>query len=254
MHLAVFDALSPAAPRIRSALISLPASIRGFAGQLPASDVCIVAMPQLSPTMTHGNVRKWAKGEGEPLEQYELLFDLDTDSLTEDAYKVGDFEGKFLAMGTSCQVQPLPCVWSKRIVPSVHSCMPTIGIGEASLWASVTSTASLHLALLQGASSIAPPASVMNAGTTTMQIECIEEGFLAKILVPEGSDQVPVGTPIALMCEDEAEIKSVAEHKISKDVNQYAEGGNKPGYKFMTWQSYLRERKPDSKGGEGCIV
>eukprot|EP00891_Asterochloris_glomerata_P002011 jgi/Astpho2/2011/gw1.00038.419.1_t len=85
-------------------------------------------MPQLSPTMTHGIVRMWAKGEGEPLEQYELLFDLDTDSLTEDAYK------------------------------------------------------------------------------------CIEEGFLAKILVPEGSDQVPVGTPIALMCEDEAEIKSVAEH------------------------------------------
>lgn len=183
VHLAEFDALSPAASKIRSALSSLLSNSRGFAGQLPASDVCIVAMPQLSPTMTHGIVRMWAKGEGEPLEQYELLFDLDTDSLTEDAYKVGDFEG-----------------------------------------------------------------------TTTMQIECIEEGFLAKILVPEGSDQVPVGTPIALMCEDEAEIKSVAEHKIGKDINQYAEGGNKPGYKFMTWQSYLRERKPDSKGGEGCIA
>ena len=50
--------------------------------------------------MTHGNVRKWAKGEGEPLEQYELLFDLDTDSLTEDAYKVGDFEGELLVMST----------------------------------------------------------------------------------------------------------------------------------------------------------
>ena len=100
MHLAVCDVLSPAAPTIRSALSPLPASSRGFAGQLPASDVCIVAMPQLSPSMTHGNVRKWAKGEGEPLEQYELLFDLDTDSLTEDAYKVGDFEGELLVMST----------------------------------------------------------------------------------------------------------------------------------------------------------
>ena len=108
MHLAVCDAPSPAAPKIRSALVFLPASIRGFAGQLLASDVCIVAMPQLSPSMTHGNVRKWAKGEGEPLEQYDLLFDLDTDSLTEDAYKVGDFEGKLLAMGTRCQFSCCP--------------------------------------------------------------------------------------------------------------------------------------------------
>ena len=107
VHLAEFDALSPAAPKIRSALSSLLSNSRGFAGQLPASDVCIVAMPQLSPTMTHGIVRMWAKGEGEPLEQYELLFDLDTDSLTEDAYKVGDFEGEVLAMSPWCQVQLL---------------------------------------------------------------------------------------------------------------------------------------------------
>ena len=84
--------------------------------------------------MTHGNVRKWAKREGEPLEQYELLFDLDTDSLTEDAYKVGDFEGRLLAMGSRCQVQLLPCVWQKQTVLMAPSCM-LMGTSESFLWA-----------------------------------------------------------------------------------------------------------------------
>ncbi|KAG8380589.1 hypothetical protein BUALT_Bualt06G0031200 [Buddleja alternifolia] len=36
----------------------------------------------------------------------------------------------------------------------------------------------------------------------TLEFECLEEGFLAKILVPEGSKDVPVGQPIAVtvMC------------------------------------------------------
>lgn len=159
VHLAEFDALSPAASKIRSALSSLLSNSRGFAGQLPASDVCIVAMPQLSPTMTHGIVRMWAKGEGEPLEQYELLFDLDTDSLTEDAYKVGDFEGEVLAMSPWCQVQLLPCVWQKGTLLPVHSYMPIMGTSKTfSLgigWC-MPSAASLHSALLQRGSSIAP--------------------------------------------------------------------------------------------------
>ena len=134
VHLAVYDALSPVAPNLRSALPSLPTSSRGVAGQLPASYVCVVAMPQLSTTMTHGIVRKWAKGEGEPLEQYDLLFDLDTDSLTEDAYKVGDFEGRLLAMGAWCQSQLLPCAWRERTLLPVHTCMPIVGTSKSLSW------------------------------------------------------------------------------------------------------------------------
>ncbi|XP_022742043.1 dihydrolipoyllysine-residue acetyltransferase component 1 of pyruvate dehydrogenase complex, mitochondrial isoform X1 [Durio zibethinus] len=43
----------------------------------------------------------------------------------------------------------------------------------------------------------------------TLEFECLEEGFLAKILVPEGSKDVPVGQPIAVMVEDEANIQKI---------------------------------------------
>ncbi|XVE75501.1 hypothetical protein DITRI_Ditri12bG0098500 [Diplodiscus trichospermus] len=43
----------------------------------------------------------------------------------------------------------------------------------------------------------------------TLEFECLEEGFLAKILVPEGSKDVPVGQPIAVMVEDEENIQKI---------------------------------------------
>lgn len=43
----------------------------------------------------------------------------------------------------------------------------------------------------------------------TLEFESLEEGFLARILVPEGSKDVPVGQPIAITVEDEADIQNV---------------------------------------------
>ncbi|KAH6804075.1 Dihydrolipoamide acetyltransferase [Perilla frutescens var. frutescens] len=43
----------------------------------------------------------------------------------------------------------------------------------------------------------------------TLEFECLEEGFLAKILVPEGSKDVPVGQPIAITVEDPDDIANV---------------------------------------------
>ena len=50
-------------------------------------------MPMLSPTMTKGSLLQWLKQAGDHLEPYDLVFELETESLTEDAYKVGDFAG-----------------------------------------------------------------------------------------------------------------------------------------------------------------
>src|SRR5271168_5149749 len=36
----------------------------------------------------------------------------------------------------------------------------------------------------------------------TMEVEAIDEGFLSKILVPEGADNVAVNTPIAVITAD----------------------------------------------------
>lgn len=43
----------------------------------------------------------------------------------------------------------------------------------------------------------------------TLEFECLEEGFLAKILVPDGSKDVPVGKPIAITVEQLDDIKNI---------------------------------------------
>ena len=43
----------------------------------------------------------------------------------------------------------------------------------------------------------------------TMEFEAVDEGTLARILVPEGTDGVKVGTPIALIAEEDEDAQSV---------------------------------------------
>ncbi|CAK9210731.1 unnamed protein product [Sphagnum troendelagicum] len=49
----------------------------------------------------------------------------------------------------------------------------------------------------------------------TLEMESMEEGFLAKILVPDGAKDIPVGEAICLMVESEDEIKSIGDYKPS---------------------------------------
>ncbi|KAK6933486.1 Biotin/lipoyl attachment [Dillenia turbinata] len=49
----------------------------------------------------------------------------------------------------------------------------------------------------------------------TLEFECLEEGFLARILAPEGSKDVPVGQPIAITVEDPNDIEKVRAANIS---------------------------------------
>ena len=80
-----------------------------------------------------------------------------------------------------------------------------------------------------------------------MQIECVEDAFLAKQLIPAGVLSLPVGTPIGLLCEDEQDIAQVAQHKLPHDLNEYSTG-DKYSYRFATWQSYLKDRKVEPTG------
>ncbi|KAK7279527.1 hypothetical protein RJT34_24580 [Clitoria ternatea] len=72
----------------------------------------------------------------------------------------------------------------------------------------------------------------------TLEFECLEEGFLAKILVPEGSKDVPVGQAIAITVEDENDIQNVPTslRGESKDDEK------KPRHQDVTDE----ERKPES--------
>lgn len=61
--------------------------------QLQNNKVIVLTMPMLSPSMTEGSLSAWAKHPGDMLEPYDLVYELETETLTEEAYRVGDFAG-----------------------------------------------------------------------------------------------------------------------------------------------------------------
>src|SRR5882672_10246500 len=44
----------------------------------------------------------------------------------------------------------------------------------------------------------------------TMEVEAVDEGVLAKIVIPEGTDHVAVNTPIALIAENGEDVSTAA--------------------------------------------
>lgn len=53
----------------------------------------VIPLPQLSPNMSNGVIRKWLKRPGDKIATYDVVLEVDTDNLSEDAYKVGDLAG-----------------------------------------------------------------------------------------------------------------------------------------------------------------
>ncbi len=47
----------------------------------------------------------------------------------------------------------------------------------------------------------------------TIEWESVEEGFLAKVLLPDGAKDVPVGQVVAVLCEEEADVAAFASYK-----------------------------------------
>lgn len=81
-----------------------------------------------------------------------------------------------------------------------------------------------------------------------MQIEVVEDAYLAKQLLPVSSKMLGCGTPIGLLCEDEADIEHVAKHKLPDGFNEYSQ--ESAGlYRIASWQSYLKERAVKPSGG-----
>lgn len=97
----------------------------------------------------------------------------------------------------------------------------------------------IHIALL---------ASQLAAGRVAMEIELVEDAYLARQLLPVSSKMLPVGTPIGLLCENESDTKEVAQHKLPADFNEYS-NEYVGQYRIASWQSYLKERKVEPSSG-----
>ena len=46
----------------------------------------------------------------------------------------------------------------------------------------------------------------METDKATIEWESVEEGYLAKILAPAGTKDIPVGTPVAIMVDEEEDV------------------------------------------------
>jgi len=62
----------------------------------------------------------------------------------------------------------------------------------------------------------------------TMEFEAVDEGTIAKILVPEGSDNVKVGTPIAMLAGEGEDASAVEAPKAAPPVEAPAEQKTEP--------------------------
>src|SRR3954468_22119228 len=58
----------------------------------------------------------------------------------------------------------------------------------------------------------------------TMEVEAVDEGVLARIVIPEGTDHVAVNTPIAVIAEDGEEVAA----PTSKPHKNGAQSGAEP--------------------------
>lgn len=77
---------------------SLPVLVRGLCS-VAASDmqvkdvVSILPMPRLSHHMQEGRLKRWFKSEGDQLKPYDVVAEVETSTLIEDAYKVDHLAG-----------------------------------------------------------------------------------------------------------------------------------------------------------------
>lgn len=210
-----------------------------------------VTLPALSPTMETGTILSWVKSEGESVSEGDLLAEIETDKATM-GFEAGEegFIGKIvIPAGTKdIPLGKLMCI----IVPNEEDIaafknfedggelspgapVPPIDLTEATADTASTDKAypehkTVNLPALSPtmeAGSIGPWAKQIgdsvNEGEllvqietdkATMDFEVTEEGFLACILLAEGTKDVPLGTPLCVIVENEEDVAAFADYTV----------------------------------------
>ncbi|KAJ6690562.1 hypothetical protein OIU85_006783 [Salix viminalis] len=220
--------------------------VRHFSSSEPSYTV--VGMPALSPTMTQGNIAKWWKKEGEKIEVGDVLCEIETDKATLEFECLEEgFLAKILVPEGSKDVPVGQAIAiTVEDADDIQNVPATVGSGsdveEKSIDRDVKSeggaqeTSSINASELPPHVILGMPAlsPTMNQGNiakwrkkegdkievgdvmceietdkATLEFETLEEGYLAKIIAPEGSKDVAVGQPIAITVEDLNDIEAV---------------------------------------------
>ncbi|CAI9091244.1 OLC1v1026212C1 [Oldenlandia corymbosa var. corymbosa] len=231
-----------------SSKFKLENGIRYFSSGDPPQQT-VVEMPALSPTMSQGNIAKWKKKEGDKINVGDVLCEIETDKATlefeclEEGFlaKILVPEGsKDVPVGRPIAITVEDADDIKNVSVSataesgaeVTDGKPHEDTGETEKGPSSGKNISdLPPHMILGMPALSP---TMNQGSiarwkkqegdkievgdvlceietdkATLEYESLEEGFLAKILAPDGSKDVAVGQPIAVTVEDPNDIESV---------------------------------------------
>ncbi|XP_039023558.1 dihydrolipoyllysine-residue acetyltransferase component 1 of pyruvate dehydrogenase complex, mitochondrial-like isoform X1 [Hibiscus syriacus] len=231
-----------------SSKLKLQIGVRHFSSaDLPEHTV--LGMPALSPTMTQGNIAKWKKKEGDKIEPGDVLCEIETDKATLEFECLEEgFLAKILVPDGSKDVpvgQPIAVMVEDE--QNIEKIPSTLGggsdVNEKTAPKDIESSKDEDKPSSNVNASYLPPHIVigmpalsptMNQGNifkwtkkegdkievgdiiceietdkATLEFESLEEGYLAKILAPEGSKDVAVGQPIAITVEDPNDIKAV---------------------------------------------
>uniref|UniRef100_A0A8C2QY14 Dihydrolipoamide acetyltransferase component of pyruvate dehydrogenase complex n=1 Tax=Capra hircus TaxID=9925 RepID=A0A8C2QY14_CAPHI len=208
-----------------------------------------VPLPSLSPTMQAGTIARWEKKEGEKINEGELIAEVETDKATVGFESVEEcYMAKILvAEGTrDVPVGAIICITVEKpedveafknytldssAAPAPQAApAPTPAAAAPSPAPSAQAPGSSYPTHMQVRLKTSPMGSLwekkvgekLNEGDllaeietdkATIGFEVQEEGYLAKILVPEGTRDVPLGAPLCIIVEKEADIPAFADYQ-----------------------------------------
>ncbi|XP_075695897.1 dihydrolipoyllysine-residue acetyltransferase component of pyruvate dehydrogenase complex, mitochondrial [Rhinoderma darwinii] len=207
-----------------------------------------VPLPALSPTMQMGTIARWEKKEGEKISEGDLIAEVETDKATvgfecvEECYmaKILVAEGtrdvpigsvicitvdkpelidafKNYSLDSAAPATP-PAAPSQQAPPPVQApgssypthmkimlpaLSPTMTMGTVQKWEKKVGEKLSEGDLL----------AEIETDKATIGFEVQEEGYLAKILIPEGTRDVPLGTPLCIIVEKQSDVGSFVDYK-----------------------------------------
>ncbi|PIA54833.1 hypothetical protein AQUCO_00901019v1 [Aquilegia coerulea] len=236
--------------------LTLKIGVRYFSSSDPTSHT-VLEMPALSPTMNQGNITKWVKKEGDKIEVGDVLCEIETDKATVEFESLEEgYLAKILAPEGSKDISVgQPIAITVEDLDDIKNLPATSGSDSKEEQSThqdagtQTSSAELPPHIVLDMPALSP---TMNQGNiakwrkkegdkievgdviceietdkATLEYESLEEGYLAKIIAPDGSKDILVGQPIAITVEDPDDIEKipstigrVSEEKVDKSVHQ----------------------------------
>ncbi|CAL1573508.1 unnamed protein product [Knipowitschia caucasica] len=205
-----------------------------------------VELPALSPTMQTGTIAKWEKKEGEKISEGDLIAEVETDKATvgfellEECYMakilvpegtrdvsigavicitvdkpelIEAFKDVTLDSITAAGAAPSPgsappppsapgSSYPSHMKITLPALSPTMTMGTVQRWEKKLGEKLSEGDLL----------AEIETDKATIGFEVQEEGYLAKIMVQEGTRDVPLGTPLCIIVEKESDIAAFKDY------------------------------------------